>query len=1334
MNLRFSPPAPLETLAGISWIGPVMLFLLGLCVSTGSAWWWQSEINRDAEVLFQRHVERVTADIIRRFHHPAYGLYGARGLYAASTHVQRAAFQAYVESRDLAKEFPGVRGFGFIQRVMRPGLDAFVAAERADGAPGFAIRQLADKNHDDLYIIKFIEPAANNVGAQGLDIGSEANRRAAALRAIDTGEPTITAAITLVQDNGKTPGVLLYVPVYAKGAHPSTAEERRASLVGLLYAPIIIAELLNTMTDVGADRIDVNLFDTAPGTPGGTLLYDADRHLANPSATHDAVKGRRFSTTSPLYLSAGDLTLQASSSAGFDAAIDRSSKWLVFAAGAMLSALLALLLRQQATGRRRAELLALEMTDDLRSENEARERSESALREADFRWRFAIEGAGDGLWDWDVTKSTVFFSARWKEMFGFAQDEIGSGLDEWSKRVHPDDLMRVMADVQAHLDGTTPAYAGEHRVSCKDGSWKWILDRGLVVERDATGKPLRVIGTHTDITERKQDEESLLHLTERLTLATRAGGVGIWDYDVANNLLTWDDQMFALYGITRDQFGGAYEAWQAGLHPEDAAQGDAEIEMALRGEKEFDTEFRVLWPNGTVRSIRALAKVMRDAAGQPVRMIGTNWDITERKQAEINLQEHADALALANAELDQHQHHLKELVEARTKELEKARVEADSANRSKSEFLANMSHEIRTPMNGVVGMVDILQATQLNPSQQRMLDTVHNSSLALLSILNDILDFSKIEAGKLEVESIPTHLREVVEGVAQLMLNVAGSKDAQISLFVDPALPTWIYSDPTRLRQVLFNLLGNALKFVSQGKGRAMLHVHPVVRPDGMACVQLSVIDNGIGMSEAVVGRLFKPFSQADASTARKFGGTGLGLSITKRLVEMMHGRISVTSTPSVGSEFTIEFPLQAAPVPAGRATSTQPDLNGVRVMAVTPVAACSTLFQVYLGEAGANVTVVPDLATAHQRLAQLPGDTVLLLDLEDEGVGPIGQAHDPQWPAGVHVVRLVTRDTSREETSDTPAHETRILARPLLRHDLIRGVAVASGRLRTPDSDESVERRFAQRCRAPGVEEAAQSGQLILIAEDNDTNREVMQEQLRLLGYASEVAEDGLVALNMWHSGRYGLLLTDCNMPNMDGFELTGAIRQAEVAGAAGRRLPIIAVTANAMQGEAMRCRERGMDDYLSKPLRLNELGSMLARWRPLSAEVTDVVPDAVPPTPTSLSSIWDATVLTSMVGDNPAMHRRLLEKFLLSANKQVTHIVAAAAIEESATVGNIAHALKSAARTVGTLRFGELCEALETAGKAGDATLCSALIMELPETFALASQRIHKHLESFS
>jgi CheY-like chemotaxis protein/HPt (histidine-containing phosphotransfer) domain-containing protein len=586
-------------------------------------------------------------------------------------------------------------------------------------------------------------------------------------------------------------------------------------------------------------------------------------------------------------------------------------------------------------------------------------------------------------------------------------------------------------------------------------------------------------------------------------------------------------------------------------------------------------------------------------------------------------------------------------------------------------------------------------------------------------------------------------------------------------------------SDPTRLRQVLFNLLGNALKFIPKGVGRAMLHVHPMVRPNGVACVQFSVIDNGIGMSEEVVAKLFQPFTQADATTARKFGGTGLGLSITQRLVEMMHGRISVNSSPGVGSEFMVEFPLQAATAPAGRAASSTPDLSGLRVLAVTPLAACSTLFQVYLGAAGAQVRVVSDLATARTELAhmahmtQQTGDTVLLLDLEEEG--DEADAHpdesstaDTPWPAGVRVVRLVNRADSHEPLPDNDALETRVLARPLLHHDLIHAVAVAGGRAREIDTEtetdtdaaHTIERRHAPRFAAPSVELAAQTGCLILIAEDNETNRDVMREQLRLLGYACEMAHDGALALQMWQDGRaasdgqadrYALLLTDCHMPNMDGFELTEAIRttQASQAAQAGQttlaHLPIIAITANAMQGEAQRCRARGMDDYLSKPLRLNELGPMLAKWMPealpVMAQPDSEHPEPEPADPERVQGLdkvagedtlatWNQGTLNDLVGDNPVMHKRLLEKFLANAKEQVVSIDTIAAAGKLSETAGVAHTLKSAARSVGALALGELCQQLENAGNAADAAACVALAQHLPGVFEAAALAINRHL----
>ena len=908
--------------------------------------------------------------------------------------------------------------------------------------------------------------------------------------------------------------------------------------------------------------------------------------------------------------------------------------------------------------------------------------------------RFSAPYASDGL----------------RELYGLAPEDVRLDATGIFAPIHPDDQAAFTESIMQSARAFTP-WRHEYRLLLPSGALRWIAGNA-VPQRGEQGSVLWH-GFITDITERKTADAELTryqnHLEElvaqktaevqasqeRFQLAVEGAEEGIWDWNLATSELYHSARMWEMLGYSAGELPNERQAWDAITNPEDIVTFKAEMVKHFKDPAhEFEVVVRLRARNGDWRWILSRGKAGRDKNGRATRFTGTHTDITDRRQSE----------------------------EA-----------AHAANRSKSEFLANMSHEIRTPMNGVIGMVDILQQTALAPAQARMLDTIHNSSLALLSILNDILDFSKIEAGKLEVESIPTHLREVVEGVAQLMFNVAGSKDAQISLFVDPALPTWVMSDPTRLRQVLFNLLGNALKFIPQRIGRAMLHVHPMVRPDGVAVVQFSIIDNGIGMSKAVVDKLFQPFTQADASTARKFGGTGLGLSITQRLVELMHGRITVTSTLGVGSEFMVEFPLHAASAPLGRTVLAEPDLTGLTVLAVTPEPACMTTFQLYLGAAGARVTVVPDLATAGRQLAQMPAGTVLVFDLEDQ-IGPLAEMPQFQpWPSSLAVVRLINRNAHSDVMPPAHTNEIRVLARPLLYHDLLHGVAVAGGRARAADLSDAAQPAHTATRKTLDVESAAQAGRLILVAEDNETNRDVMKEQLRLLGYTAEMAEDGALALQMWQTaaGRYALLLTDCHMPNKDGFELTEAIRQSEPV---GTHLPIIAITANAMQGEAQRCRERGMDDYLSKPLRLTELGPMLTKWLPqLTESASALSAEQSPPRlqgAVDALPIWNPATLADLVGDNPALHQRLLSKFLLNAKIQVEAVLTGAAAGDLDAAANAAHTLKSAARSVGALALGELCDDIETAGRAADSVTCLAGVALLSATFARATQAIEAAL----
>ena len=592
------------------------VFLLGLCIATAAGRWLQHDIDAQTQAAFERSVARVSDEVVQRFRRPIHGLNGAKGMYAARQRISRAEFRAYFASHDLAREYPGVRGFGFIQRVMRDDVDRFVAAERADGEPQFAIRELVDKGLNDLYVVKFAEPPLLNSAALGLDLGSEALRRASVQRSIDSGEPTLTAAITLVQDQLRSPGVALYVPAYAQGAPVSTVEERRAALLGLLSAPIVIAELLDGVHAVVDGQLDIQLLD---GAPNRTLVYQAGERLSDAGFGSEPALARRFHSTRTLSLPGRDYLLRVAGTPQFEAAYARSTPWLVFGGGALISAMLALLLWQQASRRRRAESMARRMTAELERLAQVAKHTSNAVTITDRELR--ITWINDGF-----TRISGYALA---EALGKTPGELlGSGKAEPA-------VLQALADSAAA--GT--ACRVEILNRAKDGREYWT-DTEIQPLHDAKGGLTGFMEIGSDVTAAKNTERALAR--ERASLANIIEGtnVGTWEWNVETGETRFNERWAQMIGYTLDDLSPCTIAtWLRLLHPDDHARSAAQRDRHFSGElPAYECEVRLRHKDGHWVWVHSRGKLFsHNEAGAPRWMAGTHQDISARKQAEAAL-------------------------------------------------------------------------------------------------------------------------------------------------------------------------------------------------------------------------------------------------------------------------------------------------------------------------------------------------------------------------------------------------------------------------------------------------------------------------------------------------------------------------------------------------------------------------------------------------------------------------------------------------------------------------------------------------------------------------
>ena len=698
-----------------------------------------------------------------------------------------------------------------------------------------------------------------------------------------------------------------------------------------------------------------------------------------------------------------------------------------------------------------------------------------------------------------------------------------------------------------------------------------------------------------------------------------------------------------------------------------------------------DFESEVRRKDGTTIWIVENARAYRDDNGHLLYYEGTVEDVTHRKQAEQLLRE---------------------------------KEAAEAANQAKSQFLASMSHEIRTPLNGVIGMLDLLTGTELSEQQRRYAELAKSSADVLLSLINHVLDFSKIEAGKLELEKLPFDLHDLLESMPDMFAHRAHAKKLELNCQLLGAVPRRVFGDPDRLRQVLVNLMGNSLKFTEDGG--VLLRAEPVAANgvDERVVLRFEIIDTGIGIPADRIGRLFQSFSQADASTTRKYGGTGLGLAISKQLVELMGGEIGVTSTAGRGSTFWFHVPLVV--------NQTEPaigddcdQLHGTRVLVTLQSETQLDIIKTQLSRCGVSVTQARCAADVLDvlRTAAKHGKpyTVAVVDRKMPDVDGLRLAEMIKADRLIRKVELVMLTALDEELSAELVHQLELtcLRKPVRQSTWFDTfLTLAHRRLAWQMSDKSL--GHTEQLRMAAASNAPQRTIHVLVADDNEINRLVASEMLRVAGYAPTVVTNGREAIDAIQNAAFDLVLMDCEMPELDGFGATQLVRSLEAAkslsGEAVRPLPIVALTAQAVQGDRERCLAAGMTDYVTKPVNRQELLRTIEACLAdgLSHEMHDSV--LIADSAHSGSELRDPgepvldvpTLEERCLGDQVFVHE-LLKIFRRTARASMEQLAESIANDHTETVAGIAHELKGSAGNVSADRLCAVATELEQAARAG-------------------------------
>jgi PAS domain S-box-containing protein len=1002
------------------------------------------------------------------------------------------------------------------------------------------------------------------------------------------------------------------------------------------------------------------------------------------------------------------------------------------------------------TARRTAERNLRELNESL--ERRVAERTAQLqdaieeVRRSEERYGLVVAASNDGIFDWDPATGMIYWNDRLHEIAGLSRHEFVPTLDNFFELVHPEDRAPMQDNLLSRLRAGSDFFA-EYRLRHSSGEYRFCETRGRF-QRDADGNPVRMAGSVSDVTERRRAAEALRQSEERYRSLFRDNPDGVYSLDLSGVFTTANP---ASEGVTG--------------HPVEELIGMSLLDLIVPEDRERATERLRAARSGTPQSYEvaitrrsgerveiAMTQLPIQVGGEIVGVYGIAKDITARKRAEAEIRELNESLeARVVRRTEELQNTVAEL-ETLGVELERARDAAEAASRAKTNFLANMSHEIRTPMNGVIGMTELLLDTDLSEEQREYADTVRLSGESLLRIINDILDFSKIEAGAMRMESINFDLRSEVEEVVYLLAERAYARGLELVGFVEPEVPTALRGDPFRLRQILTNLIGNAIKFTREGEVgvRASLQEES----EEAVTVLFEVRDTGIGLSPGQIEGLFESFSQADESTTRRYGGTGLGLAISRQLAELMGGEIGVESEEGRGSTFWFTARLRRQPEHDPLVMNPRSDLRGLRVLIVDDNDTNRSILERQTASWGMMPTVAVSGAEALALMRSAARDEapydVCLFDVQMPGMDGMRLSSAVKDDPVLSATRIVVLTSMGQRGDGARAAEIGIsayLTKPVRQAELfdclvtVMGVPGRAAGGYAPDPEEADAGTVPLITRHNLREVAGRDRLKLLVAEDNPVNRKVAVRMLEKLGYRADVAANGREAVQALSHTAYDAVLMDIQMPEMDGYEATAEIRRRERTAAEsgapenaaasgrsssmdGRRTPVIAMTANAMEGDREKALAAGMDDYVTKPINAADLSNLLDRWLDLGESVPEAngdIPEEPAKGPPGEATPLDPETLDSLreldAGDGASLLEELIGIFQEDAVLRIAAIGEAAERDDPQALQSAAHALKGSSANMGAPGMAAIADELQNLGSEGDLSRAKPLVSKLQE-----------------